>query len=121
MIDVDKELERLRRVQDDWDSCGAESPSESAIRMATAVLAELNELGLVPNVICPSTDGAVCIEFWREGKYADIECFNSGEILAVTSNYANNENPLIWNALEPSLRDTILLIKTFIATAETVR
>jgi hypothetical protein len=58
------------------------------------VLELLLEINFTPNKITASVENGVGISFIQGEKYADIECFNTGEILAVTSDKQGNPN--VW-------------------------
>ena len=64
---------------------GVMPPNQVAIRKAKLVLAELAKVELCPSRISPSSDEGICISFSLTGKYADIECFNTGDIMAARS------------------------------------
>jgi hypothetical protein len=50
---------------------------------------------VVPDAVLSSAEGGVAICFVRDGKYADVECLNTGEVLAVK--YSRDENPRAWS------------------------
>ncbi len=54
----------------------------------------LFRLKFLPDKITPSVENGVGISFIQGDKYADIECFNTGEILAVTSD--RQSPPQVW-------------------------
>jgi Ser/Thr protein kinase RdoA (MazF antagonist) len=79
-----------------WDSYEAAPPSETAILHARRLLEHLQEQeGLPPAQIAASAEGGVVVAFSRGPKYADIECFNDGEILAMIS--LPPEEPTVWS------------------------
>jgi hypothetical protein len=90
-------LESFRELQPGWDSYDAEPPSEKAIDNARKILHLLWSGGASSPVrIAPSVEGGVGIIFSGPGKkYADLECFNDGEILAITSE--GSLDPLVWS------------------------
>lgn len=63
-----------------------EPPNAVARTSARLVLEAATRLHMNPTHITASADGGVAICFKSVGHYADIECFNSGEIWAITSN-----------------------------------
>ncbi len=67
-----------------WDSYDADPPNDTARLAARRVLDCCLPLGLEPNVDA-SAEGGICLSFHRGERYGDVECFNTGEILAVTS------------------------------------
>jgi hypothetical protein len=114
------QLERLssfRNLKRGWDSYDAEPPGETAITNARQVLSVLWSAGLASSIraVSPSAEGGVGIVFAAsDQKYADIECFNDGEILAITSEGA--AEPLVWplNGEAETLRRAIDTISTFL-------
>lgn len=87
-------LARLAQLPHDWDSYGAEPPNEVALAHARVVLDVMSEADLKPSHLDASAENGVCLSFIHGSRYADIECFNSGEILAVTS-YGDGK-PTVW-------------------------
>jgi hypothetical protein len=77
------QLQKLGDLGSNWDSYEAEAPSESARNTAARILSLLVLLSLAPTRIVASSEGGVGICFVNEDRYADFECFNTGEILAV--------------------------------------
>jgi hypothetical protein len=111
-----KKHESFHALQRGWDSYNAEPPSETAISNARRILHLLWSGGAtVPVRISPSVEGGVGIIFSGPGeKYADIECFNDGEILAITSE--GSMEPSVWTVggEAGSLRVTIEKIRSFL-------
>jgi hypothetical protein len=90
-------LAAFRELAPEWDSYDAPAPNETALNGAQIVLQFLEERDDdVPHVhVAPSSEGGVLLVFSAAGsKYADIECYNDGEILAILSEPA--EDPVIW-------------------------
>lgn len=73
---------------------GIEDPSELSIRLADIVIEQLEKSELLPAEVVASAEGGVAFCFMNGDKYADIECLNSGEILAVTTN--RRDRPSVW-------------------------
>jgi len=109
-------LESFRTLQQGWDSYDAEPPSEKAIANARHVLHVIWSIGHASPIrtLSPSVEGGVGIVFEGSSqKYADIECFNGGEILAITSEGTND--PSVWPVEETgSLPRAIERINTFL-------
>ena len=78
-------LEQLASLGDDWNSYGAPTPNQEATAFARAVLDVALENAFFPEDIAPSVEGGVLICFRAAERYADIECFNDGAVLAMTS------------------------------------
>ncbi|MEZ6146963.1 MAG: hypothetical protein R3B91_16410 [Planctomycetaceae bacterium] len=83
----------MRVLDDSWHAFGGLPPNEVAISLATTVLEAAAELDFEPDNVDPSVDEGVCISFRDGNRYADIECFNTGDILAAESTGAD---PEIW-------------------------
>jgi hypothetical protein len=94
-IDLFNRLEKMRSLRDDWNSYGAEAPNPRAIFYAQEILSSLMHRNLLPDRVNPSAENGITFSFRRGERYADIECFNSGEILAVTTD--GNDEPEVWN------------------------
>lgn len=75
-------LHAMQSLSRNWHSSCENPPNRVAIQRAKAVLDAAAALDLEPSNVDPSVDEGVCIAFRRESRYADIECFNSGELLA---------------------------------------
>ncbi len=97
--DFIKKLTRLSTLDGGWDSYGAEAPNQWAIDCAREVLKNLSSEDLKPSSIDASAEGGVCLSFQSNSRYGDIECFNSGEIFAVTSK--NGEDTEVWEIQDP--------------------
>jgi hypothetical protein len=89
-----QKLLRLRQLSANWDSYNAEPPNEAALARAQQLLLRFFERGIVPTDVVPSSEGGVAITFNHGERYADLECLNSGETLAVTA--VGNEQPRAW-------------------------
>jgi hypothetical protein len=99
MVYASQKLDKLCMLRNNWNSFDSEKPAIATIQAAFQVVNVLVALDLIPDAILPSAEGGVAICFVRHGKYADVECLNSGEILAVTS--TRGEKPHAW-ALDPN-------------------
>lgn len=71
-----------------------EAPSEYAVDLAMIVIDQLRWDDVLPTRVVASAEGGVAICFVNDNKYADFECLNTGEILAVTSN--RRDRPVAW-------------------------
>lgn len=72
-------------------------PNDAAIQWARFALQQFEEDSLIPTRVVASAEGGVAICFVDGNKYADIECFNTGGILGVTSN--RRDRPSVWEIL----------------------
>lgn len=86
---LSEKLDYLLQLEDDWDNDGAEAPNGESIDTARQILGLIYETDLIPTAITPSVEGGVSIYFVKGDKYADIECFNSGEVLTSKSDRIN--------------------------------
>lgn len=84
--ELPQSLEWLRQLPPDWNDDGAAPPNATALRAAAKVLECLSTAQLPKPGISASVEEGVCISFWRRDRYAHIECFNTGEIVAAIMN-----------------------------------
>jgi hypothetical protein len=109
-------LEAFRELASGWDSYDAPPPNETALQNGRAVLRFIYEQEEVPSVhLAASAEGGVLLVFSAGGpKYADIECYNDGEILAILSE--PSAEPTIWPLTleEESLSTSLQRIATFL-------
>lgn len=87
-------VHRLQQLQPGWDGYDAEPPNSKAVGLARLVLIMLVESDAEPTRVDPSVEGGICISFIRGNRYGDIECFNTGELLAATSD--GKSEPSVW-------------------------
>jgi len=109
-------LEAFRSLRQGWDSYDAEPPSDAAIDNARRILLVLWSSEIAPPLrqISPSVEGGVAVVFTgRDKKYADIECFNNGDIMAITSD--GTTEPSVWsiNKEGGSIRQAIEKLNAF--------
>lgn len=93
-LELNRRLKQLASLPTNWDGNGADPPLEPAISNAAALIDSFIHVGLIPDALTTSVDGGVAICFVRTGKYADVECLNDGEVLAVR--YSSQDNPTAW-------------------------
>jgi hypothetical protein len=105
-------LDALRELAPNWDSYGAEPPAEDALQRAHEVIEALDAMRFRPDRVAASAEGGVAIAFVREGRYADVECFNSGEMLAVISD--GRGRPEVWEVAPDELGRTLNRIRDHI-------
>jgi hypothetical protein len=92
---AERQLHELARRGPNWDSYGAEPPNDSAFSTDGKIVAMLRSMSVPPTRIVASSEGGVGICFVREDRYADFECFNTGEIVAVR--YTGKGEPYAWD------------------------
>jgi len=107
-----QELSRMRRLSTNWESSGSAPPNRKATEYAAEVLGLLSNIDFEPTNVDPSTDEGVCVSFRQANRYGDIECFNSGQILAAVA--IDGEQPLIWDVEPSQIEGAIAKINTFI-------
>lgn len=80
-----KNLERLGRLDNNWNGYGAPAPTDAATFAARLILEQIStmEIALFPSRLVASAEGGVAVCFFHNGRHADIECLNSGETLCV--------------------------------------
>jgi hypothetical protein len=104
-------IEAMLLLNSDWNSQGAVRPNERAVELAKRMLRSLDWFNLAPDRIDPSLEEGICLAFRKADRYADIECFNEGEILAIVSSKEGSET---WDVCETGLTDSIARILDFI-------
>jgi len=78
-----RELEAMRQLEANWDGRGSEAPNDLALANSKRVLLQLSDLGFPPRSINASAGDGIAIYFLGpNGQRADMEMYNSGEIVA---------------------------------------
>lgn len=80
MFRASNALKRVTGLNANWAELGAEPPNETAFQVANSVLTCTFMLGLEPTLVTASADSGIGICFRVGARYADIECFNTGEM-----------------------------------------
>jgi hypothetical protein len=88
-----KEIDEMKEMDFDWNGYGSESPNTFARETAITLLLSAGRT-IVPNRVSASAQGGVGICFYRDSRYGDIECLNTGEILATISD--GSGRPEVW-------------------------
>jgi hypothetical protein len=104
-----EKLKQLSNLPANWDSYNAEPPNNIALNWTREILKILFKMGFPPTRITPSVENGVGISFICEHKYADIECFNEGDILAVISD--GKGIPEVWEVESTTLAITSTIDK----------
>jgi len=73
-------LNSLTKLQEDWDSYGAPSPSPASVTLGTKYLAAFLSKGLLPHRVVPSAEGGVALMFSSSPKQAYFEITNEEEL-----------------------------------------
>jgi hypothetical protein len=107
-------LEKLGNLPVNWDSYGANPPNSTALFWGRTVFEILFNMNFPPTRIMPSADEGIGICFISGKKYADIECFNTGEIVAVTSDGQGNPNVWEVNPDREELKNSLNRIRVYL-------
>lgn len=73
---------------------GSPMPIRYAGLKAAIILEWMAEHGIHPDRVVASDAGGIAAHWHRNGKYADVECLNSGEVLCMISDRKNP--PIVW-------------------------
>ena len=105
----------MGNLSPNWDSYGAEAPNDFSKRCAIIIVEMLKSFGIRPTEVSASAEGGVAILFLDGDRYADIECLNCGEILAVT--YTGKQQPIVWEVekTDTAITDTLGRIRDHFA------
>lgn len=97
LLQFTNKINSLRNLPENWNSYGAVAPNELACYWTRQIVSICYETGFSPSAVTPSAENGIGVSFVNPGKnlYADIECFNDGTILAVTSN--RHDVPDVWS------------------------
>ena len=106
-----RELQKMYHLPPDWSSYDSAPPNERALNKAVEVLKALYEDDLPPTHINPSAEEGVCISFRNGRKYADIECLNSGDVLAIVS---DDSSEFAWDVSNRGIKAAVDRIHKFI-------
>jgi hypothetical protein len=114
-VELREQLAMLSRLRRNWDSYDADPPNEAARMTAHRILAILEHDAYPPCRIVASAEGGVGLCFVEGDRYADIECLNSGEILA--AKFRGDREPTVWETenVDRSIKATIEQIRVHIA------
>jgi len=80
---IRQQIHSYRTLGKNWDSYGAEPPSEIAIGHALDALGLFYGRGVLSMNVSPSSDEGIVLEFFVEGKFHLIEFYNDGDIVYV--------------------------------------
>jgi hypothetical protein len=97
-----------------WDGGLASIPNTVAVRNAEKVLDAISSSSMLqPHRIVPSVEGGIAVTF-RAGstRYADIECFNDGELMATTS--SKDGDTAVWEFTMENFNQTLRKINAFL-------
>ncbi len=91
-------LHRTLFLRRDWDTYGAEPPSERARSQAMWILDQLEGSSLPPNRLMASAEGGIAMSFVEGNNRAEIEVYNDGEIVAAV--YSAEQDPVVWEVAD---------------------
>lgn len=104
-------IENLRGLPRDFNGYGSDSPTSESIRLATAIVLRASKV-IEPSRVVPSAQGGIVIYFVRGRKSGDIECLNSGDVVATLSDGRNL--PEVWEIRESDIKKTLGEISAFL-------
>ena len=93
-LNLSTELKNLEKLPIGWDGYDAAAPNEIATYWCQEVIEVLEKSNLLPTGLTPSVEGGVGVYFQKGNNYADIECLNTGTIIAVMSD--RRHDPIVW-------------------------
>ena len=105
-------IQGTKHLQDNWNGYGSESPNGFAREVAELILLETTSFR-TPDRVAPSAQGGIGIFFYANNKYADIECFNEGEVLGTT--VVGDDDPIIWVINPTGIKEALERIGNFLA------
>jgi len=110
-----RQLESLKGLQPDWNGYGSNPPNVVAYSQARRVLDELHRVNFEPSRIMASADDGIAICLMDKNRYADLECYNSGEVVAMTTDHSTG-NHKVWQLpiSEMGLREAVDRLRIFI-------
>jgi hypothetical protein len=83
-VAAEEKFKSLASLPAGWNSYGAEPPSANAIASARSVVEQLAILGIQPTKVGASAQDGVIVCISSGIRYADVECYNTGEIVTTT-------------------------------------
>ena len=109
---VDYNFDKLRKLEDGWDSYDAPKPTESSISKSSEIIGHLISLDFSPVRVMASADGGVAIIFNGIGiRRALIEVLNGGEITTLLYDMEGNSHITEWfNTSEEETKKAVKLI-----------
>jgi hypothetical protein len=109
------QLKYIETLSNDWKDDEILPPNRKAFYWASEALEVLRKMDFPCDRIAASVDEGICIAFLskkNKDKYADIEFFNNGEILAATTDRISK--PRIWEVSIGNIRKALEEIREFI-------
>lgn len=110
---LQKSLEALLKIEADWNGYGSEPPNALAIALAKQAVLSGAKFNLIPDRAVASTSGGAGICFYARDRYADLEFFNTGEIVAMTSDGRNP--PDVWELTPDKIDLALTTIREYLS------
>jgi hypothetical protein len=113
-----RRINELAKLDAHWNpDSDASPPNDTSLKNARHAIAAIADAGLEANYINPSVEEGICVAFRVDDRYADIECFNSGEIVAATSDGRGTYS--VWEiANSQQMTNALSIIRAFFKTAK---
>lgn len=81
-------------LKEGWDTYDAEPPNPNSVTESGKILTALETHNLPPTRVMASAEGGIGISFVEGESRAEIEVFNTGEVVAAT--YTSQSEPVVW-------------------------
>jgi hypothetical protein len=108
-----KRIDELRGSEPSWAGRRVDAPSTTSALRSKHIVLSCYRYGLPPDSVIASGEGGVALCFVNGNLYADIECLNSGDLLACTLDRASRA-PQTWEFEMHELPKTIARIQGFL-------
>jgi hypothetical protein len=80
-----RQIEESRKVQANWDSYNAPAPTPQSIDATLPFIRVCYLEQLIPDDYGAMAEGGITVSFMKNGRYAAVEFYNSGEMVALLS------------------------------------
>jgi hypothetical protein len=87
-------IDELKKLPDNWDSYAAAPPNDKAECNARLIINALERHNMDLDGISPDAEGGLGLYWNRSHAYADIECYNDGNVLGLSSDRKGTIN--VW-------------------------
>lgn len=111
---LESKLSQLRKLGSNWDGYDSPKPNLHAFANARTIIDIAHKLNNFPTSITPSVEGGIGLTFEGISKYAVVECFNDGEIVAIGSNRNGETKSWTLAGSDSELQQTIEEIYTYV-------
>jgi hypothetical protein len=92
LMNAKEELDRISKMEMNWDSYGSAPPTADAILAAEEILRDLAGALILPSTIVPSAEGGVSIYFMTINRIVYIESYSQGsQALVMYDQQGNTE------------------------------